>query len=66
MTYSDVGHGSQVIDLMGSNLGDDMKQVGRIAQISIMQEEPNTRLVKSKVMVVSLTYCLDKNSIYQE
>jgi hypothetical protein len=46
-TYSDVRHGAQVIDLVGSNLGYDMEKIRGITQISVVQKEANTSLVKS-------------------
>jgi hypothetical protein len=52
VTYMNMAHGAQVIDLIRADLADELRQVGRVRQVAIVQVEAHTRIVPVLVQVL--------------
>jgi len=48
----DVGHGAEVVDLIGLDVGDDGDEVGGVAEVTVVEEELDSALVAVAVDVV--------------
>ncbi len=53
--YFDVRHGAEVVDFSGADVGDDGDEVGGIAEVTVVEEEFDARLVSVLIDVVNAT-----------
>ena len=42
-------HGAKVVNLVRLDRGNDVKQVGGVGQVSVMQEQANVRLLRFRM-----------------
>jgi hypothetical protein len=48
-----VGHGSEVVDLVGTNIGDDSNKIGGITKISVVKEKFDSSLMPIPIDMIN-------------
>jgi len=55
----DVGLGTQVVDLGGENLGDDVDQAGRVGQVTVVETHLGVCTIEDLLVSESVKNCLE-------